>query len=220
MKTKAVDRAVPLLTEPSQTSTEKVSSAIVHIASLKNSPDWAAATEVHTAAATWLTENESLDASNKTLADLENKLTKARSHHRAVLRRWDVRKRGVLNAVNATCDGSKDMVQGFGLGVLQRTPMPQATVPEGLRGKRSKTVGTATAVWTTRRGNRGFLVQYATDPANPATFSAPIASSRGKFELTGQLPGATLYVRVLALDPSLPTGQTEYTSWVAVMASS
>jgi hypothetical protein len=137
-----------------------------------------------------------------------------------VLRRWEVRRRGVLNAVNATCDGSKDMVQGFGLGVVGRTPSPPAVVPEGLRGKRSKAVGTATAVWTTRRGHRGFLVQYTTNPANPDAFSAPIASAKAKFELTGQTPGATIYFRVLALDPSLPTGQTDYTSWVAVTVSS
>jgi hypothetical protein len=41
-----------------------------------------------------------------------------------------------------------------------------------------------------------------------------------KFELAGQTPGATIHFRVLALDPSLPTGQTEYTPWVPVMVSS
>lgn len=220
MNTKVVDRADPLLTESSETPVEKVSAASTHIAALKNSPHWATATEVQPATAAWLAENDHLDASNKTIADLESKLAKERSRQRTVVRRWEVRKRGVLTAVNATCDGSKDMVQAFGLGVLTRTPAPPAIVPEGLRGKRSKTVGTATAVWTTQRHNHGFLVQYATDPENAATFSAPIVSSKGKFELAGQTPGALIYVRVRALDPSLPTGQTEYTRWVAVMVSS
>jgi hypothetical protein len=220
MRRKIADRAVPCLTEPSKTPVEKVAAAHIHIAALKNSPDWAASTEVQAATAAWSTETDNLAACNATIADLETKLATARTNQLALLRRWDVRRRGVLNAVNATCDGSKDMVQGFGLGVLGRTPPPLAVVPAGLRGKRSKTVGTATAAWNTQRGNHGFLVQYTTNPANPEAFSAPIASSKGKFELTGQTPGATIYFRVLALDPSLPTGQTDYTSWVAVTVSS
>ena len=181
MKRKVADQAVPSLTEPNTTPAEKVSAGAVHITAIKNSPNWAASAEVQSATAAWSTETDNLDASNKIIAELESKLATARTNQLAVLRRWDVRKRGVLNAVNATCDGSKDMVQSFGLGVVGRTPMPQAVVPEGLRGKRSKRVGAATVVWATRRGNHGYLVQYTTNPADAAVFSAPTLSSRGKF---------------------------------------
>ena len=220
MNNKIADHAVPRITLPLTTPAERVFAANTHIAAFKNSPGWAEAVEVQAATATWSTETDNLDASHNSIAELESRLAAARTNHLAVLRRWEVRRRGALNAVNAYCDGSKDRVQGFGLGVLTRTAPSETTVPEGLRGRRSKVIGVATVVWTTRRGNHGFMVQHATDPTDAATFSAPIMSSRGTFELTGQTPGATIHVRVLALDPSLPTGQTEYTPWVAVRVSS
>jgi hypothetical protein len=217
---KVVDRAEPVLTKPSNTPAEKVSAANIHIAAVKNSADWATATEVQTAAAAWSTENDNLAAGNKLVAECKSTLAAAQANLLTLKRRWELRKNGLLNAVNAVCDGSKDKVQGFGLGVVVRKPQQAAEVPEGLRGKRSKTVGTVTVVWPTRRHNRGFLVQYATDPANPATYSVPRASSKGKFELAGQTPGATIYFRVLAFDPWSPNGQTDYSPWVAAMVSS
>lgn len=220
MNIKIADRAVPRITLPLTTPAERIFAAYTHITALRNSPEWAAAAEVQSAATAWSTETDNLDASTVSIADLESKLATARTSHLAVLRRWEVRKRATLNAVNAYCDGSKDRVQQFGLSVLTRAAPSAATVPEGLRGKRSKMIGTATVVWTTRRGNHGFMVQYATDPTIAATFSAPVVSLKGKFELTGQTPGATISFRVLALDPSVPTRQTEYTPWVAVRVSS
>jgi hypothetical protein len=213
---KVADLAVPILTEGSETPTDKVSAAIVHITAIKSSPEWATAPEVQTATAAWETVNTKLDENNTLIADLESQLKKARTSQLAEVRRWEVRKRGLLTAVNAVCDGSKDRVNAFGLGVQQRTSQPQAGVPEGLRARRSKTVGKATAVWNSRPGHYGFMVQYATNPADAATYSPPIVVSRAKFELARQVPGSKVYVRVLALDPSLPTGQTEFTSWVAV----
>jgi hypothetical protein len=216
---KNADLAVPILTQSAGSATEMVSAANTHIVTIKLSPDWATATDVQTATTAWETENTRLDEQNQLVAELENKLKTARSNQRALMRRWDVRKRGLLSAVDAACNGSKDKVQAFGFGVQQRTALPLAEVPEGLRGRRSKRVGTATAVWNAPRGHQGFIVQYATDLTNPATYSPLIMVSRGKFEVTGQTPGSKVYFRVLALEPSLPTGQTEFTPWVEVMVS-
>ena len=52
---------------------------------------------------------------------------------------------------------------------------------------------------------------------NPATIVGPIVVGTTVFKLPGQTPGAIVYVRVLTIDPKLPTGQSEYTPWVAVM---
>ena len=215
-----IDRAVPVLTEPSQTPAARIAAGTVHIAALRNSPEWASAPEVQTATEGWLVENDSLDASVKAIAELESKLSAARSAQVAAMRRWDTRKRAVLSAVEAACDGSKDQVQRFGLAVATRKPLPLAVVPEGLQARRSATAGVASVVWTTRKGNRGYMVQHATNPDDPSTFSAPIISSKGKFQLSGQTPGETLYCRVKAIDPDLPNGQTDYTTWVAMMVSS
>ncbi|WP_044250087.1 hypothetical protein [Chondromyces apiculatus] len=219
MSKKVIDRAVPVLTEPSDTAAARIAAGAVHITALQGSPDWAASPEVQAATSAWLAENESLATVTSTIADLENQLAIARATQRTQLRRWDAHKRAVLSAVETACDGSKDKVQRFGMGVATRTAAPTAVTPEDLRAKRSTTPGVASAVWATRRGHHGFLVQHATNPEDPATFSAPLMSARGKFDLAGQRPGTTVYCRVLALDPDLPNGQTDYTSWVAMTVS-
>jgi len=44
----------------------------------------------------------------------------------------------------------------------------------------------------------------------------PILCKRARFTLSGEALGAALSFRVLALDPSLPNGQSDYTPWLAV----
>lgn len=218
---KTVNLALATLAGPSRTTIpEMVSLAHAQITAIYNSPDIGVATEVKASADAWAIENDNLEAIHKNVQDLINQLALARASEAGALRRWKARKRGTVAAVTTFCDGSKDQILSFNFAVAGRTPYPLATVVQGLQGKRSNTVNTATVVWKTTRGNQGFMVQYATDAADPATYSAPISSSKGTFVLTGQTPGATLYFRVLALDARLPTGQTDYTPWVAVTVSS
>jgi hypothetical protein len=63
------------------------------------------------------------------------------------------------------------------------------------------------------------MVQHATDPANPSTYSTPQSSSKASFVLHGLPPTTTVHFRVLALDPRLPTGQTDFCGWLAVMVT-
>jgi hypothetical protein len=106
------------------------------------------------------------------------------------------------------------------MSVSQRRAAPAPVVPEGLKGRRSKKVGVATVVWKAQPGSAGYLVQYASNPADAATYAAPVVSAKVTFELTGQTPGAMLSFRVAAVDPSSPQRQTEYTPWITVRVSS
>jgi hypothetical protein len=58
------------------------------------------------------------------------------------------------------------------------------------------------------------MVQYTTNLADPATFAAPVLSSKASFKLSGQAPGATIHFRVQA---KLPGGKTDWTAWVPVI---
>jgi len=75
---------------------------------------------------------------------------------------------------------------------------------------------TLVIAWTPNESGYGYMVQFATDPANAATYSKPAMSKRARFPLPGQTLGAVLHARVLALDPALPLGQTDWSVWVPV----
>lgn len=222
MKTKVIDKAVAQITEPTRTAEDMVTSGTKVLGGIKASPSYQDpnAKEIQAAADAWQTENDNLDAINKQVGQCENELAQARTLQAAAMRRWMGRARGCVSAVNVFCDGSKDLVQSFALEVANRTETPLETVPENVRGVRSKVVGTATVKWNTHANNHGYMVQYATNLADQATFSAPVHWTKGTYELPGQTPGATLYFRVAALDARLPGGQTAYSAWVPVMVSS
>lgn len=203
-----------------RTPADRVAAGTTHITAIKASPSYAAATGVRTATATWSAENDTLATLSQDIADLESKIAVLRAKELTSMRRWDVFRLDAISAINVFCNGSKDQVLSFGMRVFQRTPTPKPIVPEGLQGRRSKRSGVASVVWKFQLCRTGFMVQYATDPANPATYSAPIVSRKVTFELTEQTPGAILSFRVAAIDSSSPLRQTEYTPWVAVMVSS
>jgi hypothetical protein len=220
MKSKSkIDRAIAVTTQPCGTATEKYNCGHNHVAVMKNSPSWATATDVQKAGGDWDAASTNLEASTSLIADLQAQLDKARANQAIMIRRWAVMKRACLDAVTAYCDGSRDLVLAFGLGVLTHEVFPPAGVPLNLRHKHSKVHGVASATWDPASPKHVLLhmVQYAADPANPATYSAPIPVSRTTFKLAAQTPGAMVHVRVATIDPKLPTGQSDYTAWVPVM---
>lgn len=217
--TQKADRAIAQITEPTDSPTQMFAAGNKHIAAINKSPDLASAPAVKTANDAWNTENANLGAANQTVVDCETALDAARANQATVVRRWNGRAKGVLNAINVYSDGSKDVIKGFGLGVAERSETPLETVPTDLRGVRSKSTGTATWKWKTHKGNHGYMVQHCTNPTDATTFSVPVYSSAGNFELPGQTAAATLYLRVAACDTRLPGRQTEYTAWASAVVS-
>jgi hypothetical protein len=210
-----IDHAASRIPEAMDTPEEKVTAATTHIGAAKTSPSYGTATDVQKAHADWETENNNLDTCNKLIADLDSKLTQARNNRGSILRRWEVRRRAALNAVDAFCDGSKDMVKSFGYAVVAPNASPVADIPSGLVDKHSAVNGTAKVAWDKPAYNHGFMVQTASDPSNQATLSAAVHWTRCNFSVTGQTPGALVYIRVAALDVRLPSGQTAYSPWCA-----
>jgi len=213
------DHASPRITEPMDTPERKAKTALALISSIKANIDYAKATEVETATDAFETEAKNLVDANADVTATSLAASKAVGRQLVALRRFEARKRGLLTAVDLRCDGSKDAVTAYGFGVVERHETPIAVVPEGLHRMKSKLAGVAGAAWDPQSGAQGFMVQYATDVNDPATYSTPKANSKASFKLTGLAPGATVYFRVYAVDARLPTGQTDFTPWLKVMAT-
>jgi hypothetical protein len=214
-----IDNATPVLTGPTENTEDKVSATQTHYNAMKASTDWTAATDVQTAANDWLAVATNLSTNEQAIADLMKQLAAKRVAEVTLLVQWATQKDVCLAAVRKFCAGSSAKVQGFGYAVAGRTPRPPAPVPSNLLGKRVKVAGTAWLTWTGDAYRRQYQAQWATDSTNPATFSAPRTVGGRSFKLPGQTSGATLHFRVLALDPRLPTGQTDWSPWAAVVVS-
>jgi hypothetical protein len=214
MATKKTDRAVATTTGPMRTPVEMVATGTTAINSVTASPLLPNAPDVKTALGLFATENTNLDNNNKKKADIHVQLVQVEADEITITRRWGLRRAGLLQAVNVQCDGSAEQVQSFNLPVVTRKAAPLATVPANLHQAATKKPTTVVTAWTRTPGNDGYLVQWATDPTNQATYSKPTMCKKARFSLPGQTLGATLHFRVLALDASLPGGQSDYTAWV------
>ncbi len=133
MGKKQADRAVATTSGAMRTAEEMASTGTTNINALTASPSTANAPGVKAALALWATENANLDANNKKKADLDVQRTQVAADEITIMRRWGLRRGGVLHEVNVECDGSKEKVQAFNLPVILRVKGLQATVPENVR---------------------------------------------------------------------------------------
>ncbi len=214
------NHATARFTEPMETEAEKVAGAKTHIAAIQASANAAAATGVETATNAWATETTNLDTGAQNIASLEKQLGVARTNQLATVRRWGVRRAAVLNALNIFCDGSKDTMLTFGVAVAEVTTREVASTPVGLAARNGKVARVAGWQWyLTAKNRHGFMVQHATNVADATTYSPPTSCSKRSFKLLLQTPGTTISLRVMALDPALPTGQTDWSGWVSTVVS-
>ena len=214
---KQTDRATPQISDPYETPTQAIAVGDKHIAAIKACKDLKSAPEVQATLAQWETENDGLRTNQKAQTDKRAELIQLQDDEGPALRRWNARRRGVLSAVAAFADGSKDVVKAFGFENGERAAGPTATVPQDVRPKKTRRDRVAAILWTPTPGAESYLVQYAANPKDPATYSPEIACTAAKFELPNQTPGTYVYFRVLAIDPDLPNGKSAYSEWVAVL---
>ena len=153
------------------------------------------------------------------LADAEIVLSTARTARAGAMRDCRARATGCLNAITVQAAGSEQAIKDLSMDVAQRLESPLETTPQGLVSTKSKISAAAGWSWKTHKGNHGFMVQYGSDPNQPATYSTPTHCTKGQFHATGQTPGATLHLRVAALDARLPGGQTAWSTWIASVVS-
>jgi len=215
---KKADRATAVPTERMVTRKERIEGGRAQLGAIQNSPDYGQAADVKAKAGEWSAVIDAWDANGTQIAALELQLDALKANEPVFARRWDTKKRAVFSAITDYADGSIDRVHGFGCAVLGHDPLPPADAPQNLRDKHSKVHGTAAAEWDTMNGKHDFLVQHAKDPADPSTYADPVVSSKATFKLAGQARGATIFFRVLTLDPKLPGGKTDWTAWVPAVA--
>ncbi len=213
-----VDRATPQIVEKGKSAEDLVSSGTTIINDITSSVGYAAgAPDVQAKLAVFTTANTNLGSNNKSKAAGKLQFDTAVVAEGPLVRRWGIAKRALVSAIEVVGDGSAQVVQGFNVGVEVRQEKSEATVPVNLRPMKARVPDTASVRWDPTDGAKGYMLQHATNPADATTYSGQIHVSAAKYKLGGQVPGTTIYFRVLALDASLPNGQTAYTAWLAVM---
>ena len=212
-----VEHAVAKLPEAFAKPQNMVTVGNKHTNAIKNNPNASAA--VLAAAAAWDGATKVLVTTNKAVADAEIVLSTARTARAGAMRDCRARATGCLNAITVQAAGSEQTIKDLSMDVAQRLESPLETTPQGLVSTKSKISAAAGWSWKTHKGNHGFMVQYGSDPNQPATHSTPTHCTKGQFHATGQTPGATLHLRVAALDARLPGGQTAWSTWIASVVS-
>jgi hypothetical protein len=209
------------MSDPLSSPEEMVSAGNKHISSIAGNKavTQGDAPEIDAAVKLWADEQKNLVAANQTVADADAAAAKARTLRATIMRRWRGRAQGCINAVGVFADGSEAVIKEFFLDLAERHDAPLATMPQDVHNVQIDHSGAACGAWKTVKANRGFMVQYATNAADPATYSAPTFFTKGKLRLDGQTPGATIHLRVAACDSRLPGGVTAYTPWVALLVS-
>jgi hypothetical protein len=217
-KSKEVDRAVPRI--PQERAAEEIVAADKKsIAGIKGSANYNAGTEVPNAVTAWENATNALDANNQAKAKAKLAYETALAAEPTLIRRASTRRRGVINAIDAFSDGSKEVALSFTVELEGRQPSPDAIVPQNLRPMKLKKPTVASVRWDPVEGCQGYEIQHCTNPADPSTFSTSDHVTGSRFDLLGQAPGTTVYFRVLSLDKKLPGGKTAYTTWVPVVVT-
>jgi hypothetical protein len=180
------------------------------------STEWALATGVHQPAADLLKAADDMFANQSEISNLLQQLAAKRLTEAVLVQTWSAQVKSCQAAVRTYCAGSKVKCKALGWAPGAHNVRPPAIAPFDLLPRRSRASGTATLVWTCDGYRHPYQVQYCTDTANTATYSAPRTVGGRRFQLAGQTPGAILHFRALTLDPKLPTGQTEWSPWLAV----
>jgi hypothetical protein len=209
-----VDRAVATVKKSTATDALKVSVTSSVSQAMAQSPDWAAATDVQTAVKAWSADAVAIGANAQAIAGLRAQLAIAEAKQNGLRRDWAASKMQVVSAVTVFCGGSADKVKAFDLDVVSRTRLGALGAPIDLTVNPGTAVGTVMSKWSKGLARHGFLVQHATDPTNAATISAPTPSTKPRFTLTGMPTGATVSLRVAAIDPASSTGMSPWSPWV------
>jgi len=129
--------------------------------------------------------------------------------------KWVAGRKHVLGAINVFCAGDAGLIEGFGLDQLVKSASDaEITVPTDIITSPGENLGEAAVAWDGVDRN-GFILQWASDQTNAATYSTLIPCTASSFTLTGQTSGATVHFRIAAIDPSQPGHMTAWSAWVA-----
>ena len=209
-----INRAVATIKTSTTTDALKVSVTHSLAAAMPKSQDWAAATDVQAAVTVWTANADAMDANAKVIAGLRAQLGTAEAKQEGLRRDWAASRKQVVSCVTVYCGGSADKVKGFSLDVIRHGRLGALDAPVGLTVNPGAAPGEVVSKWTAGIAQHGFVVQHATDPGNAATISASIPRTRPRFTLDGLPSNANVSVRVAAIDPAVPAGQSAWSAWV------
>ena len=208
------DLAVPTVRQPKRRDSEKVILTNSMKQRLMASPDWAQATAVQTAFASLDQDAQKIAAITAQVQGLKDQLQTALTLLVGARRDWGTSLKHLLGTVEVFGKGSVDVVKGFGFEVRTTKTLGPLAAPTNLVLVRGKEAGSVKASWDKGPSSHGFVVQHATDPASPATFSTPKAWTKRTYTLGGLPSGSNVSFRVAAVDPASPAGMSPWSDWV------
>lgn len=215
---KAQGTAVPLLVGAHRSAAEMVQCGTNHYNALSGSSEWTDAA-LHGPAADWKQSTDDLAANHQKLEDLRKQIAVVLGQEVVLMRKWSSTAHACQGAVGTHCAGNADKVKACGFANVKRSARPPASTPSNLKAKNTKQEGQVGVEWDSDGYRHDYQVQWATNPADTATYSALNLVSQRKFVLSGQTYGAMLHFRVRALDAKLQNGTTDWTPWVAVLVT-
>jgi hypothetical protein len=210
-----VDRAVPVVRLPKRRTADMVTTTASLSASMKQSPDYAQATAVQTALASLEGGANDIAGTLASIKALDDQLVVLKASLLSQSRKWQTSLKSLLGAVEVFGNGSVEVVKSFALEVRSFSALGLLAAPVNLTLKQGKDAGTVQAKWTRGNATHGFVVQHATDPANPATFSTPQTWTKSKYTLGGLPSGSNVYFRVAAVDPRATSALGPFAAWAS-----
>ncbi len=216
---KPIDRAKPTFRTSKKSDAAVIAATTTTMTAMKASSLWNANPALQASGNAWNDATTALATNAGSIADMRKKLTIAVANQTQLRRNWSDALDHTLATVSTITQGSADQVHDLGLDVRTRLPsgIPKAT-PTGFAPLATNVAGTVIVHWDRGDGNHGFVVQRASDVANPATFSAVTPTTKTKATFSGLASGTLVHVRVAAIDPASAQGQSAWTDWVAAQA--
>jgi len=208
-----IDKAAPVIAKPKKTDVQKVQCTRTTTQAMQQSASWAAAADVQGAVKIWNKDADDIEANAKVVAALKDQLKAAETKQRTIRRSWRASTKQVTSTVNVFCNGSVDLVKGFGIEVWTRNAIGALEAPQSLTLTPGKAMGEVAYRWQRGKARHGFVVQHATDPANAATYTAIVPCTKTRYTLGGLPSKSVVYGRVAAVDPSSLTGLSPWSEW-------
>jgi hypothetical protein len=205
---------MPVIRRPKASDVAKIGVTRALTTAMKAAPLWSSAPAVQAAAATWNTVADTLESNARAIADARSTLATLEASQRANRQDWRTATLQITGAVAVACQGSPDLVQSLGFDVYKHVPAVAQGAPTELAALPGKVPGEAVVSWQRGTAKNGFVVQRATDPADPTTVSLPLPWTKTRYTIEGP-SRSIVHVRVAAIDATSPVGMGPWSDWVA-----
>jgi hypothetical protein len=214
-KAKPVDKATPVIRKPKATDAEKISVTRQITSAMKAAPQWNASPDLQAANNAWNTAANNLESNAASVKETRSKLAQLEASQAAYRQDWQVATRKMTATVAVVAERSPDTVRALGYDVVTHVTPGLQPAPSGIVALPATVSGEAAISWQKGTARKGFMVQRAGDPANPASFVAPVPCTKTKFKIDGEKSASVVSFRVAAIDPKSPTGVSPWSDWVA-----